>query len=148
MVIPLIPPWQARNNAVSDIDLSIRFKYGIHSIFLFVSPTSTFSAISAELLDVLRDRYPDGLQPDKESPPIPLPDEASLIDFAVPKAPTDPTQGWKPLRAGPDDTAVAKGLKDNQIVAFAFRGEDVDALAEADFEVVFPTYDEEEEMEE
>ncbi|KAF2998020.1 hypothetical protein E8E14_000459 [Neopestalotiopsis sp. 37M] len=132
---------------VDDIDLSIRFKYGIHSIFLFVDSNSQFSDIASELLDIIQERFPDGLKTDREAPPTTVPDDSSRIEFATLKVPGDPTQGWNPLRAAADDKPLAKGLKDNQIVAFAFREDDDEDIGEEGFQVAFPTY-EEEEMEE
>lgn len=134
-----------RRDQVDDTDLSIRFKYGIYTIYLFVDRSSKFPDIAAELLEVLQERYPDGLKTERDSPEVTLPDDASRIEFAVPKVSADPSQGWRPLRAGEDDTPVSKNLRDNQMVAFAFR----DEITEEDvvFEVAFPTYEDEEEME-
>ncbi|KAK5630447.1 hypothetical protein RRF57_006162 [Xylaria bambusicola] len=92
--------------------------------------------IQEELLDVLRERYPDGLTTSK------LPNEASQIKFAVLKNKTEPEQGWKPLDFGSDDRPVDKGFQDNMMVAFAIAADGED---DVDFEVEFPSYDEEEE---
>ncbi|KAH6651666.1 hypothetical protein BKA67DRAFT_537526 [Truncatella angustata] len=135
-----------RRDQVDDIDLSIRFKYGIHTIFLFVDANSTFSDISAELLDVLRERYPDGLKADKDSPETALPDDASRIEYATLEVAGDPSQGWKALDAKGNDTPMFKKIKDNQVVAFAFRDEAVEEFGEVVFDVAFPIYEEEEEV--
>ncbi|KAI1843577.1 hypothetical protein JX265_007361 [Neoarthrinium moseri] len=135
-----------RRNEIDDIDLSIRFKFGVHTIFLFVDASSHFSDVSSELLEVLQERFPDGLKADKDSPPTALPDDSSQIEFAVLRSQTDPSLGWIPLHAKSDDTPVGKGLKDNQTVAFAFRDAADEDFGEVVFEVAFPTY--EEEMEE
>ncbi|KAK9418877.1 hypothetical protein SUNI508_07649 [Seiridium unicorne] len=132
-----------RREQIDDIDLSIRFKYGIHTVFLFVDATSKFSDIASELLDVLRERFPDGLQADRDTPNAEFPDEASRIEFATLEVANDPSQGWKSLRAKAQDTPMSKGLKDNQVVAFAFRDEAVEEFGEVVFNVAFPTYDEE-----
>jgi hypothetical protein len=137
----------AQDEMVGDIDLSLRFKYGIHTVFILVDPKKTFSAIANKLLEVLQERYPDGLKTERDSPETALPDDASRIEFAVLKVSADPSQGWRPLRADEDDTPVSKGLKDNQMVAFAFRDEDMTDFGEVVFEVAFPTYEDEEEME-
>ncbi|KAI0127111.1 hypothetical protein BJ170DRAFT_684679 [Xylariales sp. AK1849] len=129
--------------SIGDIDLSIRFKYGVHTIFLFVDPNSTFADISSELLGILNDRYPEGLKSDRDSPDAALPEDASRIEFAALKSANDTSQGWRPLNTKPKDTAIAKALKDNQIVAFAFRDEAKEEFGEVVFEVAFPTYDEE-----
>lgn len=135
---------QVRREHVDDIDLSIRFKYGVHTIFLFVDANSKFSDVASELFDVLQERFPDGLKADKDSSETALPEDASRIEFATLAVPSDPSQGWNSLHAKPNDTPTAKGLKDNQIVAFAFRDNDVEEFGEVLFNVAFPTYDEEE----
>ncbi|KAI1497014.1 hypothetical protein F5X99DRAFT_398490 [Biscogniauxia marginata] len=133
-----------RRDDIHDIDLSIRFKHGIHTIFLFVDPLKPFSDVQEELLDVLRERYPEGLTTSVPSPTkTELPDEPSQIVFAVPKAPADPTQGWKPLDVQEDDTPASRNLKDNTIVAFAIRHEDADDDEEMAFQVAFPSWEEE-----
>lgn len=124
-----------QRNGVRDIDLSIRFKNGRHTILLFVDPMATFSQVQQELLDVLRERYPDGL------PTSQLPSEASQIKFAVLKNKTDPTQGWKPLDLASDDHPADKGFQDNMVVAFAIAADGED---DVDFEVEFPSYEEDE----
>ncbi|KAI1361424.1 hypothetical protein F5Y08DRAFT_314755 [Xylaria arbuscula] len=123
-----------QRDGVRDIDLSIRFKNGRNTILLFVDPMAKFIQVQEELLDVLKERYPDGLATSK------LPDEASQIKFAVLKNKTDPSQGWKALDVGPDDHPVDKGLQDNMVVAFAIAADEED---EVEFEVEFPSYEEE-----
>ncbi|KAI1279340.1 hypothetical protein F5Y07DRAFT_358197 [Xylaria sp. FL0933] len=135
-----------RNN-VRDTDLSIRFKLGKNTVFLFVDSMTTFSQVQEELLDTLKERYPDGIKVSTKSSEktIELPDEASQIKFAILKNKTDPTQGWKPLGFESDDHPVDKGFEDNMVVAFAIAADDAD---DVDFEVEFPSYEEEEEAEE
>ncbi|KAI8622948.1 hypothetical protein F5Y19DRAFT_460380 [Xylariaceae sp. FL1651] len=133
---------------IRDIDLSIRFKHGNQTIFLFVDPMKPFSNIQEELLDILNERYPDGLTtsviPLKKTK---LPNSASQIKFAVPKNNVDPTQGWKALDIDLNDTPVGKGLQDNMMVAFAIASDDEDDAEETSFEVDFPSYEEEENAE-
>ena len=130
---------------ILDNDLSIRFKHGNHTIFLFVDATKPLSDAAAELLEILQERYPDGLNTSAAPPKkTPLPENPGRIEFAVPKDRLDPSKGWKPL--GPlqgADTAAAKGIKDGSIVAFAIRPEDEDDEEELAFEVDFPGYDDE-----
>lgn len=137
---------------IRDIDLSLRFKHGTHTVFLFVDPMAPFSAAAEELLQILRSRYADGLTTSTTPPrTTPLPLDASRIEFAVAKVPTDPSQGWKPLGVRGDDesvTPVAKGIKDNMVLAFAIRPEDADEDEELEFEVEYPSYEEEELAEE
>ncbi|KAK8058026.1 hypothetical protein PG994_008474 [Apiospora phragmitis] len=127
---------------VTDVDITIRFKHGTCTVFLFVDPTSTFADVSSELLEVLQERYPEGISSNSK-PATALPDDASQIAYAVPKSAADPSQGWKPLKVGSSDTPVSKGLKNGAMVAFAFKDED----GEADFDVDFPTYEDEVEEE-
>lgn len=141
--IKILIAFQVQRDEIADIDLTVRFKYGIHTIFLFVDPTSTFSEIASELFGVLKQRYPDGLTPDLDRPKMALPEDASRIEFGVLKSATDPSQGWKSLKAKPKDKAVAKGLKEGLMVAFAFRDDDDEEFGEVVFDVVFPNYDEE-----
>ncbi|KAI0855540.1 hypothetical protein F4860DRAFT_496132 [Xylaria cubensis] len=132
-----------RRDDIRDIDLSIRFKHGKHTIFLFVDPMATFSHVQEELLDVLKERCPDGITTPSSPKKTELPGSASQIKFAVLKDKTDPTQGWKPLAFELDDTPVDKGFQENMTVAFAIAPDDADEVDEAAFEVEFPSYDEE-----
>ncbi|KAK7963414.1 hypothetical protein PG996_008895 [Apiospora saccharicola] len=127
---------------ITDVDITIRFKHGTCTIFLFVDPMSTFADVSSELLEILKERYPDGISSAKSAPTA-LPEDASQIAYGVPKSAADHTQGWKPLKAGSSDTPVSKGLKNGAMVAFAFK----DGKGEVDFDVDFPTYDDEVEEE-
>ncbi|CAJ2500757.1 Uu.00g036100.m01.CDS01 [Anthostomella pinea] len=134
---------------IRDIDLSLRFKHGKHTVFLFVDPMQPFSNLQQELLDILKERYPDGLTTAVEPPKqTQVPDDPSRIIFATPKTPLDLSQGWKPLDVGEDDTPVSKGLKNGGIVAFAIRSEEADEDEDVAFEVEVPVYDEEEYVEE
>ncbi|KAL7949748.1 hypothetical protein V8C42DRAFT_341681 [Trichoderma barbatum] len=133
-----------------DSHISVRFKYGIHTIFLFVDGLAPFSSITQELLEILRERYPDGLTKSSSSPDekTPVPDAANVI-YGVLRVPTDPFKGWKLLKLGGDaaNTPSKCGVKDNSIVAFAFGiddDDDMDAEEEgAVFEVEWPQEDEE-----
>ncbi|KAI0137683.1 hypothetical protein F4776DRAFT_623023 [Hypoxylon sp. NC0597] len=130
-----------RRNEILDIDLSINFKYGIHTIILFVDPTNPFRDIADELLEILKERYPEGLKASLVSQEkTKLPDDPLQIEFALPKSPTDLSQDWNPLKAGKKDTPASKGLKDNSVVAFAFRPQDADEDYEVEFVVDFPRF--------
>lgn len=126
------------------MDITLRLKHGIHTFFLFVDPLTPFSKITDDLLKVIRDRYPTGLET-SISPPktTSIPDDAQ-ISYAVLKAPSDPSQGWRNLRASATDTPVEKGLKDGCIVAFAFQ--DADSEGDAVFEVEWPRDDDPDEQ--
>ncbi|GAW11548.1 hypothetical protein ANO14919_008950 [Xylariales sp. No.14919] len=131
-----------RGNKVRDIDLSIRFKHGNQTIFLFVDAMATFGQIQVELLGILEERYPDGILTSTIPPRrTNLPTDASQIKFAVLKNKVDPTEGWDPLDFELDDHPVDKGFEDNMMVAFAMVTDDTD---DAHFEVEFPSYEEDE----
>lgn len=130
-----------QRSATREMDLSIRFKYGNQTVFLFVDPVATFNHVQENLLDALKERYPDGIPESVNSATkTKLPDDPSQIQFAVLKSKTDPTQGWKPLDLDLQDTPADKGFQDNMMVAFAFAADDADDVS---FEVMFPSYDEE-----
>ncbi|KAI3324664.1 hypothetical protein HD806DRAFT_534130 [Xylariaceae sp. AK1471] len=141
--ISLTSPHVQRDD-IRDIDLSIRFKHGNQTIFLFIDPMKPFSCVQDELLEILNERYPDGITtsviPPKKTK---LPTDASQIKFALPKNTTDPTQGWKPLEVEADDTPVGKGLEDDMIVAFAIATDFAEDLDDVKFEVELPSYEDE-----
>lgn len=122
--------------------MSIRFKYGIHTIFIFVDPTKPFSSIAEELLGILKERYPAGLSATLEGREMTeLPNDASQIKFAVPKDPRDLSQDWKALDIGEQDTPADKNIKNNDVVAFAFAPQDADESYQPNFEVYQPPFD-------
>ncbi|KAI1464341.1 uncharacterized protein F4812DRAFT_443064 [Daldinia caldariorum] len=128
---------------VNDIDLSLRFKHGIHTVFLFVDPSKTFNSIAKDLLEALNARYESGLSTSVASPDkTKLPSDHSQIKFALPKIPTDLSRGWIPLEVGETDTPASKGIKDNSVIAFAFCPEGADESYEPEFTVDFPSFDE------
>ncbi|KAI1772113.1 hypothetical protein F4818DRAFT_188528 [Hypoxylon cercidicola] len=130
-----------RHDVLQDIDVSIRFKYGIHTILLFVDPMKPFSNIAEELLEIVQERYPTGLTTSVMSPKTALPESPLQIEFAVPKVPIDLSQGWIPLNVGEQDSPTSKGLKDNSVVAFAFKPVDADEDYETIFKVEFPRFE-------
>lgn len=103
-----------------------------------------FSDIQEELLEIMKDRYPDGLTTSTIPPKkTQLPDDASRIKFALLKNKTDPTQGWKPLKFTKRDVPTDKGFEDNMMVAFAIASDDDDSADDVEFEVEFPSFEEE-----
>lgn len=130
------------------MDITVRFKHGIHTIFLFVEPTTTFDEVSSELLEILHERYPDGLTTSLSQPKTVLPSDPSLIEFGILKMATDPSQGWRALKIGPKDTPTTKGVKDGMTLAFAFRHEDEEKPGQTPFEVEFPSYEDDAALEE
>lgn len=120
----------------------MRFKYGIHTIFLFLDSLAPFSEVSDELLALLKDRYPDGLTTSLSSPDrMPISDSAALV-YGVFRVPNDSSKGWKRLKIGDNGhyTPTKCGLKNNSIVAFTLV-EDPDS--DVEFEVEWPQEDEE-----
>jgi hypothetical protein len=127
---------------VQDVNtISLRFKHGVHTIFLFVDPLETFSVVTQELLAALRIRYPNGLTPDLSLPDritdLPSADEPlSVVHYATLVDQADTRKGWRNIHVRPGtDTPVGKRLKSNDMLAFAFARED----EEPDFVVGWPT---------
>ena len=139
---------QPRNatNPVDDPQITIRLKYGIHTIFLFVMVDWSFSRLTTELLSTLRDRYPNGLTASIAQPqPTPLPanDSDVRVAYALPKNPNDLAQGWKNLKAQPSDTVGGKKLADMCCLAFALLDPEADD-GDVEFRVEIPVLEEEE----
>lgn len=133
-----------------DMPISLRMKYGSHTLFLLMEPLATFSDLRTELLFALRDSNTLALRPtakNAEPTPLPPPDQDIRITYGVMKNPRDETKGWKDLEAEDDQTLVSRGLKNNTAVAFVIQ-EPTDADQTPDFVVEWPQYDEEEEEEE
>ncbi|GAB0137379.1 hypothetical protein EsDP_00005647 [Epichloe bromicola] len=123
--------------------ISVRFKHGIHTIYLFVEASAPMSDVSAELVNVLRDRYPGGL-PTSIAPAktTPLPSEPVLA-YGLLNVPNDPSRGWKRIKTGDGEvnSPTKCGIKNNSIVAFTFVADHVDD--EVLFEVEWPKDDDE-----
>ncbi|KAI7771877.1 hypothetical protein LZL87_006153 [Fusarium oxysporum] len=126
---------------VDDANISVRFKHGIHTIYLFIDALAPFSNAATELLNVLIERYPDGLTRSFGSPEKTTFDADSTLAFGALKAPNDPSSGWVKLKTGDGEkTPTALGLKNNSLLAFAVLAEEED---EPEFEVEWPKEDEE-----
>lgn len=122
----------------------MRFKHGVHTIYLFVDSLAPFSETTKELLELLRERYEGGLTTSISPAKVtPIPSEAKLV-YGVLNVATDPSRGWKKLKTGENDvnTPTKCGLKNNSILAFAILDED---SSEDDilFEVEWPLEDDE-----
>ncbi|KAK3309342.1 uncharacterized protein B0T15DRAFT_843 [Chaetomium strumarium] len=133
-------------NAVDDPEISVRLKYGIHTIFLFTMVDWTFSRLTTELLSILRDRYPDGLTAstgDPQKTPVPASDDDIRVAYALPKNANDLSQGWKNIKAQPSDLLGKKGLTDTCSVAFALLDPTADE-GDVQFQVEVPTLEDEE----
>ncbi len=131
---------QVYREYLRDIDMSIHFKFGTHTIFLFVEPSTPISEIAAELLEVLTERYPTGLTSIEDQAVVKtdLPSDPSQIVFGKPKSPTDPSLGWTALRASGEDTLVKHHVKDNESLAFTFKPKDAGEDYEVKFQVFYP----------
>ncbi|KAI6784606.1 uncharacterized protein J7T54_006651 [Emericellopsis cladophorae] len=130
---------------IDETTFSVRFKHGIHTLYLFVDPSTSMAAVSQELREMLRERYPGGLTSSLDPPKTTMvPDEASKpkMAYGVLSSPSNPDSGWKQLKIGDEGTTTAMkaGLKTNSIVAFTFlENEDEDPV----FEVEWPRDDDE-----
>lgn len=126
--------------------ISLRMKYGSHTLFLLINPLATFSDLTTELLFALRDSNAQGLRANADDPePTPLPpsDEGIHVSYGVLRDPHDETKGWKELKAQNDQTLVSKGLKNNAMVAFVIHdAREADQVP--DFVVQWAQYDDEE----
>ncbi|KAH7122141.1 hypothetical protein B0J13DRAFT_567016 [Dactylonectria estremocensis] len=128
---------------IDDTHISVRFRHGIHTIFLFVDALAPFSAITAELLETLQERYPRGLTTSIAPPKTTsIPEESgAVVAYGVLTVPNDPSRGWKKLKANSAGSTPTKlGLKNNSLVAFAFVEDEDD---EPVFEVEWPREDDE-----
>ncbi|KAF4334272.1 hypothetical protein FBEOM_11899 [Fusarium beomiforme] len=126
---------------VDDASISVRFKHGIHTIFLFIDALAPFSNAATELLNVARERYPDGLTKSHDSPDKTVLDADSTLAFGAVKNPNDLSAGWVRLKTGNGEkTPTALGLKNNCLIAFAVVDGEDDVPV---FEVEWPKEDEE-----
>ena len=126
-------------------DVSVRFKYGIHTIYMFVDLTEPMSKVKTDLLELLRERYPSGLTTSFESAQklkIPESDSSTYLALGALAVPNSAEAGWKKIKFDEDQTALKTGLKQNSIVAFTFLESADD---EAEFLVEWPKEVEEDE---
>ncbi|RKU43738.1 hypothetical protein DL546_005760 [Coniochaeta pulveracea] len=108
---------------VTDTDIRLRFKYGKHTIFLFVDPLAPFTDITTELLQVLRERYPEGLYATRDSSaatPIPEDGADNQVSYATPKAASDPSLGWTKLDITGTEKPVELQIVSDAVFAFSF----------------------------
>ncbi|KAJ4311652.1 hypothetical protein N0V84_010331 [Fusarium piperis] len=126
---------------VGDADISVRFRHGIHTIYLFIDALEPFSNVTAKLLDVLTERYPNGLTTSIAPPKTTTVTEGTILAYGVLKNANDPTAGWKKLKIGDGDSTPTKlGLKNNSLIAFAVVDDEDE---EPVFEIEWPREDEE-----
>lgn len=138
--------------------MTVRLKYGIHTISLLTNPDWPFSRLTTELLTVIQERYPNGLTASIGSPdltPIPAPISTSQGDgkpnatikvaYGLPKQPDDLSEGWKYINAVPSDKLGKKGFTDMCTVAFVVLDHAADET-QTEFVVDVPEPPEDEEM--
>jgi hypothetical protein len=101
------------------------------------------SDITRELVELLRERYPDGLTTAVAPPQTTAIPSDPKVAYGVLNVPNDPARGWKRIKTGEDESSSPTkcGLKNNSIVAFTFvsGSEEDDVL----FEVEWPRDDDE-----
>jgi len=121
---------------MDDSVLTLRFKHGLHTIALPVDSGKPVSAMSAQLLEVLRERYKSGTlrKSEKRGDETEIPAAAEnengvpAIYYAQPKntednrfaLPADGTIEWTPIKMKPSDTPGRLGIKSNTMLAFYF----------------------------
>ncbi|CEI68208.1 hypothetical protein FVEN_g11838 [Fusarium venenatum] len=126
---------------LDDAHISVRFKHGIHTIYLFIDALAPFSNVTAELTSVISERYPQGLTTSISPPKNTHVDENSIIVYGALKIPNDLSSGWVKLKTGDGESTPTKlGLKNNSLLVFAVAKHEKD---DPEFEVEWPQEDEE-----
>ncbi|EKD18489.1 uncharacterized protein L3040_007488 [Drepanopeziza brunnea f. sp. 'multigermtubi'] len=113
----------ASSSEVKSTALTLRFKYGRQTVFLFTEPLTPFPDILKELLSTLRERYPKGMPTGDPEEFTPIPDSGIDVVLGVPKDLYDLSKGWdglKILGPGLEETPKSLGLKESTPIAFAF----------------------------
>jgi len=133
---------------INSTALTLRFKHGRHTILLFAQPLTPFSSIKSDLLAVLRERYPSGIQgPPPSTDLVPIPDSILDVILGVPVDQYDMSKGWTELdtTAGGEirESPKSLGVKDGSAIAFAFvTGDDAEERVGDGFWVEFSNVDE------
>jgi hypothetical protein len=140
--------FQAKDE-VEPTDWTLRFKHGKHTVLLFANSLTPFTKVKADLLAVLRDRYPEGLLVSTSPDPKPIPDSINNVALGVPIDVYDPRKGWTELdvtSGGLKECPKTLGLKDGAIIAFAFLEKD-EEFGEPVFDVEWSSYEDNFDME-
>ena len=147
-----------RAHQVDDTEITLKFKYGLHTICIIAGLDWPFSRINSELLSILQERYPDGLTARDEelgelkTTPVPGPGDEDTVKLAygIPKNnnPDDPktktSDDWDELEFRDTDKVKDKRkLKDMTDVAFLLLDADDDG-ENLEWVVNTPTLDNEE----
>jgi hypothetical protein len=121
--------------SMDDTMLTLRFKHGLHTIAFPVDSTKPVSVMSAQLLQILRERYQSGTlkrsgmtEGETEIPAASDEDGEPAIYYAKPKnaednrftMPPDGTIEWTAIKMKPSDTPGRLGIKTNTMLAFYF----------------------------
>jgi hypothetical protein len=131
---------------------TLRFKHGRHTVLLFAEPLTPFSTIKTDLLNILHERYPQGLPSSASPTPTKIPTEILDMILGVPIDVYEPSKGWTELATsggGIKESPKSLGLKDGSVVAFAFVNGEDRAEKEGEFIVEWSSYEDqypEEEM--
>lgn len=148
------------SNVLDSSTWTLRFKIHKTTVFLFVTPTQSFTSIKADLLEAIK---ATGL---KEINNISVPADPEDIIFGVAQDRKDPSRGWtgleipelddltgakKGVRKGSvlNQTPQGAGLINGQAMAFKFRTEKSDDMLDDEWVVILPDpdeYDEEKEV--
>ncbi|KUJ24431.1 uncharacterized protein LY89DRAFT_679575 [Mollisia scopiformis] len=120
-----------RPENIQSTALTLRFKHGKHTVLLFAESSTPFTTIKTDLLEVLHERYPEGLPMGKSKTMTEIPTDIADLALAEPADQYDISKGWTELDIGGDirETAGSMKLKDGAILSFAFTG-DEDTAAE------------------
>lgn len=148
---------------------TLRFKCHKTTVFLFVNDNQPFASIKSDLLEAIK---ATGIQ-DVNGTPLPLSSEDIILGVPIDKKRID--KGWVSMEIpdiGDDQTPESKskarrkstvfnahplgaGLKDGDMLAFKFRTEglvqrpaDEIDFDDGDWDVILPSYDEEDAMQE
>ncbi|KZZ90275.1 hypothetical protein AAL_07376 [Moelleriella libera RCEF 2490] len=128
---------------VDDSHVSVRFKHGVHTVYLFVDASAPMSEVSKQLVEVLKERYPTGLTSSVDPPRSTSIPSTPILAYGLLNVPNDPTKGWRAVKVGDEDAETPSkcGFRNNSIVAFTFVADhgDEDVL----FEVEWPKDDDE-----
>ncbi|KAJ5094181.1 hypothetical protein N7456_010042 [Penicillium angulare] len=136
---------------------TVLFKKHKITVLLSIEPNEPVAAIKEKLHNALKSRELSEINGDQ------VPEDSSCIEFGLPVDRNDPEKGWTPLAdpesadqngdvpetstGGADETALAAGLTNGHPVAFRFRklGEVTDDDQDPGWDVVIPSFDDEEE---
>ncbi|KAL5630111.1 hypothetical protein BROUX41_001717 [Berkeleyomyces rouxiae] len=137
-------PWHKNNKAeISDTDVSVRFKIGLHTFALFIDSLSLWSTISEQLSAIIKARYgATGLATFNNSIALPTTQKWRIV-YAKPKNLQDGGDGWTPLKFDEEtETPARSGLTDGCVLAFAvWPDTETRTPVDADFVVDMPPMD-------